>query len=365
MTDHLLVDISAHGLGHLAQTAPVLNEIRRRRPSLRLTVHSDLTRERLARRIAEPFHHDQRASDFGFVMHNAIDIDLPASATAYQRAHEDWTMRVATLSAEYKRAGYTAVLANAAYLPLAAAAAVGIPAIGMCSLNWADLFRHYFAKQAWAAPIGEQIYAAYNAANFFLNVTPGMPMTSFGHRCEIGPIAALASTPRAALRKQVGQKLGLDASCRWVLVAMGGMEFRLPVESWPQTQGVQWLCPAAWTVCRPDVRDFDGPQPVAFTDLLMAADAVLTKPGYGTFVEAACNGTPVLYVPRGDWPEETPIAAWLHKNVAVLAVDRDRVWQGDLSAALTELWQQPARTPPIPTGIFEAADRVLALLDKK
>ncbi len=113
------------------------------------------------------------------------------------------------------------------------------------------------------------------------------------------------------------------------------------------------------------MRYFDGPQPVAFTDLLTAADAVLTKPGYGTFVEAACNGTPVLYVPRGDWPEEAPIAAWLHKNVAVLAVDRDRVWQGDLAAALGELWQQPARTLPIPTGIVEAADRVLALLDEK
>ena len=34
---HLLVDISAHGYGHIAQTAPVLNLLAQRRPSLRIT----------------------------------------------------------------------------------------------------------------------------------------------------------------------------------------------------------------------------------------------------------------------------------------------------------------------------------------
>ncbi len=39
-------------------------------------------------------------------------------------------------------------------------------------------------------------------------------------------------------------------------------------------------------------------------DVLGSRDAILGKPGYGTFAEAACNGKPVLYVSRGDWPEE-------------------------------------------------------------
>jgi len=37
---HLLVDISFHGFGHLSQTAPVLNALRRLIPDLRLTVRS-------------------------------------------------------------------------------------------------------------------------------------------------------------------------------------------------------------------------------------------------------------------------------------------------------------------------------------
>jgi hypothetical protein len=39
------------------------------------------------------------------------------------------------------------VLANAAYLPLAAAAQAGIASAGMCSLNWADLAAQIFAGE--------------------------------------------------------------------------------------------------------------------------------------------------------------------------------------------------------------------------
>jgi len=46
---HLLVTICAHGFGHLGQSAPVLNALRRRLPALRLTVASTLPEARLRR----------------------------------------------------------------------------------------------------------------------------------------------------------------------------------------------------------------------------------------------------------------------------------------------------------------------------
>ena len=96
---HLLVDISAHGLGHLAQTAPVLDALRSLVPGLRLTVRSALPRERLAARIAGGFDHVAGARDFGFVMRNAVDIDLAASARRYREFHAGWPQRVAAEAA--------------------------------------------------------------------------------------------------------------------------------------------------------------------------------------------------------------------------------------------------------------------------
>jgi hypothetical protein len=73
---HLFVDISSHGFGHLAQTAPVLNHLAARLPQLRLTLRSGLPLARLRQRIAAPFTHIAAASDFGYVMHDAVTPDL-------------------------------------------------------------------------------------------------------------------------------------------------------------------------------------------------------------------------------------------------------------------------------------------------
>lgn len=347
---HLLVDISAHGLGHLAQTAPVLNALRRLAPEMRLTVRSALPRERLAARIAAEFEHVAEARDFGFVMHNAVDIDLAASARRYREFHADWPQRVAAEADWLVRQRVDAVLGNIAYLPLAAAAEAGIPAAGLCSLNWAELFVHYFGDEPWAADIHAQILAAYNSATGFLRVTPGLPMTGIQRRQTIAPIADIGRRDR----QMISQILNLEESERWLLLAMGGMEFRLPLEDWPRTPGVNWLVPDEWRVVRPDVRRFDIPG-LKFTDLLASVDAVITKPGYGTFVESACGGIPILYLERDDWPETPHLVAWLTDHARAARLTRERLMAGDFIDLLQGLWQTPAPAAAQATGADQAA----------
>ncbi|MCM2289337.1 MAG: hypothetical protein NDI67_09940 [Sulfuritalea sp.] len=347
---HLLADISAHGLGHLAQTAPVLNALSRLAPAVRLTVRSALPRERLAARIAAEFEHVAEARDFGFAMHNAVDIDLAASARRYREFHADWPQRVAAEADWLRRHQVDAVLSNVAYLPLAGAAAAGIPGVGLCSLNWAELFDHYFGREPWALEIHAQMLAAYNAGAGFLRATPGLPMADLRHRREIAPIADIGRPDR----KRFALELGLDESERWLLLAMGGMEFPLPVENWPQTPGLTWLLPKTWQVRRSDVRAFDAAG-LRFGDLLASVDAVITKPGYGTFVEAACSAIPILYLERDDWPETPHLTAWLADHARAAPLTRERLLAGDFIALLQGLWHTPAPVAPQATGADQAA----------
>lgn len=354
---HLLVDISAHGLGHLAQTAPVLDALHALAPGLRLTVRSALPRERLARRIAADFTHVEEARDFGFVMHNAVDIDLAASAQRYRELHADWPQRVAAEADWLQQYKIDALLSNVAYLPLAAAAQTGIPAAGLCSLNWADLFAHYFAGEPWAAKIHEQMLMAYNAATGFLRVTPGLPMADLHRRHNIAPIARIGQGDRA----RVAKALELQADARWVLLAMGGMEFRLPVADWPRTPGVLWLVPGEWPIERDDVRSFEVSD-LAFTDLLASVDAVVTKPGYGTFVEAACSGIPILYLQRDDWPEAPHFATWLAEHARARMLTRKQLLAGGFIAELHSLWATPAPPVPLAKGADQATHWLVQVL---
>jgi hypothetical protein len=359
MTMHLLVDISAHGLGHLAQTAPVLAALGARVPELRLTLRSALPRRQLARYVSGDFAHIAEARDIGLVMHNAVDIDLAASATAYRDFHRDWQQRVDIEAAWLKAHQFTALLTNVAYLPLAAAARAGLPCASLCSLNWADLFVHYFGAESWAAQIHEEMLSAYRDADGFLRVSPGLPMRDLdrGRLREIAPIARLGKRMRAAISRE----LDIAGDHRWILVAMGGMDLRLPVEDWPRVAGVTWLVPAAWRVQRGDVRAFDQAN-IDFADILASADAVITKPGYATFVEAACLGIPILYVQRDDWPETPYLAAWLAANARSCALSRSRLMQGEIIEALTTLWRTPAPATPSAAGADEAAQLLQTLL---
>lgn len=344
---HLFVDISSHGFGHLAITAPVLNAVAKNTPNFRLTIRSALPAAKLQQRIKVPYTLIASATDFGYVMIDATRVDLAASATAYRQAHADWPARVADETLFLANLKPDLVLTNVSYLPLAGAAAAGIPALSLCSLNWADLFDHYFGDQPWAKPIHAEMLSAYRSAQAFLRVTPGMAMDVLGNVQTVGPIAALGRR----------HDLGLNGD-KAILIAMGGIAHRLPVEDWPRLPGIRWLVPAAWQCRHPDAIASESFS-LNFTDLLCSVDAVITKPGYGTFTEAACNGTPVIYQRRDNWPEQDCLIDWLTANSRCFEIGAAVLECGQLAAALENVLAQSPSPLPETDGITQAAHAII------
>lgn len=354
---HLLVDISSHGYGHLSQTAPVVNALAQRIPELRVTVRTEVPLTILQQRLRCPFKHIPVALDFGMSMANAVDVLADESAARYRSFHADWDSKVQHEAGRMGQLAPDLLLANVPYLSLAAARAAGVPAVGLCSLNWADLYRHYCGQHPCSDEIHAQMLAAYNSAIGFLQPQPSMPMPALHNTRPISPIAQ-AGQPR---RADIATQLREGGTEKWVLVAMGGMEFRLPMERWPRIAGVRWLIPAAWKLEREDFTAFDS-LGLPFSDVLASVDAVLTKPGYGTFAEAACAGIPLLYVSRPDWPEEPYLVAWKQQYGACLRVERATLDTGELHPLLQQLWAAPAATRPAPCGAEEAAHYLSDLL---
>jgi hypothetical protein len=212
------------------------------------------------------------------------------------------------------------------------------------------MFAHYLGHEPWAGEIHAQILAAYRAAKAFLRVTPGLAMADLPARYDLAPIASIGRRDR----NRVSRLLDLHQIERWLLLAMGGMEFHLPVEDWPRIPGLNWLVPAAWALEREDVRSIDIAG-LSFIDLLASVDAVVSKPGYGTFVEAACSGVPLLYLNRDDWPETPHFAAWLATHARAAELSREQLMRGDLIDVLQRLWQAPAPTLPLANGADQAS----------
>lgn len=349
MTDqrHLVVSITAHGYGHVAQTAPVLNALYRTLPGLKITVRCGLEPEHLRARIQATFSHLVEPGDIGMLMYSPLDVRVAESCTAYRDFHAGWDRRVANEARLLHDMQADFVLSNVGYLPLAGAARAGIPCAALCSLNWADIYRHYCGDDDIAA----QIQSCYANAGAFLRATPGMAMDDLPNVLPVSPIAAVGRNRRAELDRL----LHLSEGDRLVLVSMGGIASRLPVGRWPRMDRVRWLVPRCWQVDHPDAIEIES-LPLDFSDLLASSDALVCKPGYGSFVEAACSGVPVLYVSRADWPESPCLIEWLERHGRCREVTRDEVEAGEVGGALQALWNAPQREPVLPQGSQQVAD---------
>jgi hypothetical protein len=351
MPPHLLAAISSHGFGHVAQTAPVLNELKRRVPELRLTVLCAAPSALLRSHLRCEFEHWPLSTDLGVVNRGALTVLAAETARAYTAFHSDWDDKVAQLAHEFARRRVDLVFADVPYLPLAAAQRARIPSIALCSLNWADILRHYVEPDDPARALAAVMTDAYAGARVFLQPEPSMPMSDLPNVRRIGPIARVGVDRGAELRRACG----IDPQTRLVLISLGGIKTDLGIDRWPRNARVAWLVEADWGVRNADARVWDSAG-LNFIDVLRSSDVLVTKPGYGSFAEAACNGARVLYVPRLDWPEEPYLVEWLPTQVPCAALTKNRFLTGEFHTELERLLTVPRCAPASPSGIADAAE---------
>jgi hypothetical protein len=220
---HLVVDITAHGFGHLAQTAAVLNALPT--TNLQLTIRSLASAEILRERIHHAFTLIPYQQDNGMVMLDALRVDSAASFAWYQTFHENFTQRIQQASQDLACLKPDILLTNVPYLSLEAAYHLNIPSIALCSLNWADLFKAYCCAEVEADKIYTQMQAAYSKASLFLRPTPAMPMEWLTNTQTISPLVAKGRQQAQRLR----QHLGVSAEMKIVLVSLGGLGIEYPL----------------------------------------------------------------------------------------------------------------------------------------
>jgi hypothetical protein len=371
---HLLVALSSHGFGHLSQAAPVINQLRELIPNLRLTIRAAFPAEQIQRRIFHPDVLQPFADDFGMVMRDALTVDLDASLHAYQTFHASLPEKIELLSKELLEQKVDLVLADIPYLTLAAAQKAGIPSVALCSLNWADILEHALllatanqpentAAQKPISPklarvgaeIVREIREIYRQVDYFLLPTPSMPMPTLTNTLEIGPVC----TPGVKCRDALTLNTQVAEDGWFILVGMGGMPFDLKPDQWPTHMLGK---PLHYIVADNIAQDSAHPQVIAetqtglsYSDLVAAVDLILTKPGYGMFVEAVAAGVPVLYVERRDWPEAQALTDWLQTVAHCTEISTAVLHRGDFADEMRKLLELGRYEPVDATGNMQGA----------
>lgn len=348
---HLVAYVSAHGFGHVGQTAPVAQQLMQRMAELRLTVISGVPAFKLRERFGPGASLLSGDLDVGMRQLNALEVDRQDSWNAYVDFHRSWDDRLAREVERLRELKPDLVLANIPYLPLAAAKSAGVPAVAMCSLDWASIFDYYYGSAGpQASAILDVMLAAYRSAVRFLRLEPAIAMPHLDNTMTIAPVAETGTNRRA----EIISKIGLRGDEVLVMVSLGGMEFRPPVDEWPEAIGAQLIVPASWKAEHPDVIAFEALN-MPFIDALVSCDVLIAKPGYGSFVEAARHGLPVLYVERRNWPESDDIISWMRDHGVCARLEPALLRSGRILKPILDLLARPKSSVEIPLGADQAA----------
>jgi hypothetical protein len=359
---HLFIAVTAHGYGHLAQVAPVAAALARRLPGLRITLQGTLDPGYAASRMPDGCRHIHAAVDVVLPMDGPLTVRWEAGLAQYRAFEADYGTHLAAQMRRFEADPPSLVLASIPWLPLDAARRLGIPAVGLCSLTWLDILRGSPVGEHLPVAMAERMRRAYGEAELFLRPAPSMPMRWLPNGRDIGPIAAPRRRDPVGLRR----RLGIVPDRRLVLAMFGGAG-RLPIGG-PLPDALCLLTPDAEAAAgRPDVIAIGtgaGGDTPGVAEVLASCDAVITKPGYGTFAEAACCGVPVLYVPRPDWPETPPLLEWLVQRVPTRAISPEALAAGAIAEPLAEVLGAGPVAATEPTGVAEAVELLEGMLGR-
>jgi hypothetical protein len=357
---HLWVAVTAHGYGHLAQVAPVVAELKRRLPSLQVTLQGTVSRAFARARLPEGHHQVELPADVPLPMDGPLTTlwgDGLADYIAFDDAYATHAERQRRL---FEQARPDLVLADIPWMPLDVARQMGIAAVGLCSLSWYDILLESPVGSEVPDALAQRMRRAYAGADLFLRPAPSMPMHWLPNGRDIGPIAEPYRRDPAQLRARYGR----PSSERLALMQFGGIG-RFALGGGPSLmERLHLLSPDAGAgLGRNDLTEIPADGPTVL-EALASCDVLITKPGYGTFAEAACCGVPVLTLERRDWPESRWLVDWLSQRVPLREISAAAFATGDIRGPLAELLDAGHSEPVAPTGVSEAADLLLPWLER-
>jgi len=334
---HLIADITGHGFGHVAQTAPVLNSLRDRFSSFKLTVRSPAVRAILDERLKGPFEHLDNPEDLGLFMRDPVTVDTEKTMAFYRAMQENWEGRVEREAERLVALKPDLLIANISPLSLAASKRAGVPSVAYGSLNWRDTLAAYCPDET---AILQTMERGYRSASLVLQPRPCLPPSWADKPTTIGPVVEVGRDCRAALAAAVGA----GPRDKIVFASMGGIKEGMPPPL-PDMEGIVWLTAPAIDRL-----------PLAHPDIMRSCDAVVCKTGYGTFTKAACNGTRLLYAARPDFPEAPYLESWIETHACAERMTLKQMQEGAFARLLTDLLDRPKRPLVAATGAQEGAD---------
>jgi UDP:flavonoid glycosyltransferase YjiC (YdhE family) len=355
----ILYYITGHGFGHAVRSHQVVRALKSRRPELRVCVRTTAP-DWLFANPPGAMHYSREAIDVGILQADSLEMDREKTLRACQKllgaAPQIIEREVAFVHANQIRL----ILGDIPPLCFEIAARANLPSVGITNFTWDVIYGAYLSNFPGFRPPVERMTEWYSKASLALTLPYPCDMRMFP---SVEPIPWIARTS-SLTRAQARSKFGLPESATIVLTSFGGLGLeRLPWGRIKQSTDFFFVatgkdhCSEGNLLVLPDTQ-------IHYEDLIRAADAIVTKPGYGIVADVIAQRVPILYTDRGDFDEYPRLVEALRECATAEFIPQAELLAGNVEPYLTELFSRDGHWPSVRLdGAQAAAERVLALLD--
>lgn len=355
--------ISGHGFGHASRDVEVIDALGHR--GIPILVRSDVSPGLLARTIHVPYELIPGPCDTGIVQVTSIQNDDPATIAAAAEFYRTFPARVDAEVSALRGRRIALIVGDIAPLAFATAERLEVPGIALGNFTWDWIYETHPGFLPAGAPILATIRNAYRKAALALRLPFSAGFDRFPRVSPLPLIARRTTEPREATR----QRLGWAPDRKVVLASFGG--YGLPSVDLGRMDAAE-----RWTIATTDrvspspatlpahvhylAEDQLGRDGIPYQNVIAAADAVVTKPGYGILSECISTGTPMLYTSRGVFREYDVLVAEMPRFIRCRFVAPADLIAGHWGHALDALLDQPPAPDTMAVNGAEVAADLLS-----
>ena len=376
MAHAIVFYISSHGFGHASRSIEVINAILAQRPEVRIGVRTAAPRWLFDLTVKGKVTFSTLETDTGVVQIDALTLDEADSIRRAAAFHSDLVTRAASETRALRELGTGLIVGDIPPLAFSVGAAAGIPSVGLGNFTWDWVYADY-PRVRLAPSLLPAIRGAYAKASMALRLPMCGGFESFSNVKDI-PFVARHST---RTREEVCKLLKIPADKPIVLSSFGGyglpgLDTGLLAKFKKYTVITTANVPLSRARKETPLTERKGSfisineealydAGIRYEDLVLAAEAVVTKPGYGIVAESIANDAAVLYTSRGHFPEYDVIVEEMPKYVRSAFVSHDDLFDGKWEPHLDKLLaQSKPKKKPETNGADVAAEILLKALDK-
>jgi L-arabinokinase len=364
--------ISGHGFGHASRMIEVINAIFAKRPETRIGVRTAVPRWLFDASVKGRISYSHLEADTGIVQIDSLTLDEADSVRRASAFHADMVSRAASETRTLREMDAGLVVGDIPPLASSVGAAAGIPTVAIGNFTWDWIYGDY-PRTRLAPNLLPAVRQAYAKTYMALR----LPMWGgFQHISNIKDIPFIARHATKSA-KDVCKALKLPTSKPLVLLSFGGYGMpSIDTEALGKSKKYTFVTTANVPLGRrKEIEERKGAfitldeqaiydAGVRYEDLVGAADAVVSKPGYGIVSECIANDTALLHTPRGHFPEYDVLVREIPKVLRQASIDHETLFSGKWETHLDKLLAQPKiKKKPETNGAEIAAEILLHTLD--